>query len=284
MEVSRVCTCVWATHQHIRPQTDFDVCTTCGAADWCEHDASDDDGENAPKHTSSVRASTIDDDCEIVADAAIRAGEEVFNTYGARLRNAQLLARYGFMLDGNEHDVVSWDLAELCTGLAAPQSGTLATTYAVVLERWPRAACWEESEMVFDARDVDRVGRGKGSAEFVIDADGRPSHDLWVWAGCIELVHQGYETKQIIELLPAVAELQVRLEEQMGGTDEDGGDAGDASLEKPEMAKWLLGVCRILVECVGRRQTWVGRGKGVEEIGTMIDVSIGPHICDAYTS
>lgn len=38
---------------------------------------------------------------------------EVFNTYGERLTNAQLLARYGFLLDGNEHDLLDWSVREM---------------------------------------------------------------------------------------------------------------------------------------------------------------------------
>jgi hypothetical protein len=37
----------------------------------------------------------------------------VFNTYGETLTNAQLLARYGFVLDSNDNDVIAWDLEEL---------------------------------------------------------------------------------------------------------------------------------------------------------------------------
>lgn len=44
---------------------------------------------------------------------------EIFNTYGERLTNAQLLMRYGFLLDGNEHDVLDWSVDEMC-GLAPP--------------------------------------------------------------------------------------------------------------------------------------------------------------------
>ena len=42
----------------------------------------------------------------MVVNAAIMPGEEVFNTYGAKLTNAELLVRYGFILDANDNDKI----------------------------------------------------------------------------------------------------------------------------------------------------------------------------------
>jgi hypothetical protein len=67
----------------------------------------------------------------MVSNAPVGAGEEVFNTYGDGLSNAQLLVRYGFALDGNEHDAVrfEWgtDLRRGSTPLNG-ESGGMGTT------------------------------------------------------------------------------------------------------------------------------------------------------------
>ena len=55
----------------------------------------------------------------MVTNDSVPPFTEIFNTYGERLTNAQLLVRYGFLLDGNEHDVLDWSVDEMC-GLVPP--------------------------------------------------------------------------------------------------------------------------------------------------------------------
>ena len=50
----------------------------------------------------------------MVTIASVPPFTEVFNTYGERLTNAQLLGRYGFLLDGNEYDALDWSTREMC--------------------------------------------------------------------------------------------------------------------------------------------------------------------------
>ena len=56
----------------------------------------------------------------MVSNAYISPYAEIFNTYGEDLSNAQLLARYGFALaEGNDGDVVSWEVGEAVEGIKA---------------------------------------------------------------------------------------------------------------------------------------------------------------------
>ena len=48
------------------------------------------------------------DTVDMVTVCSVPPGVEVFNTYGATLGNAALLARYGFVLDGGETDTVTF--------------------------------------------------------------------------------------------------------------------------------------------------------------------------------
>lgn len=157
------------------------------------------------------------DACEMALVAPVRAGEEVFNTYGAGLSNAQLLARYGFMLDGNEHDVVSWDgpealwrrsgrapaLGRRAAEAARPDTNipieepavfTLSAStrarvvelYAQIIVKWPADARWNGSEMVFNPTPgTGRDGRDGAQPILAVNADGRVSHGLWVLAALV---------------------------------------------------------------------------------------------------
>ncbi|KAG8761510.1 hypothetical protein FRC14_002697 [Serendipita sp. 396] len=58
---------------------------------------------------------------DMVANRSIEAGEEVYNTYDSRgISNVELLCRYGFMLEGNSKDVISFeedDVRTVCESL-----------------------------------------------------------------------------------------------------------------------------------------------------------------------
>jgi hypothetical protein len=109
------------------------VCVICGSVDECSHDeesSNNGDGPSAEDHGAisplagdqdkrgdAGRRRGEDGAYEMVTNAVILPGTEVFNTYGNSLSNAQLLARYGFMLpEGNEgNDGVRWRIADLRT-------------------------------------------------------------------------------------------------------------------------------------------------------------------------
>jgi SET domain-containing protein 6 len=58
-------------------------------------------------------AADAENTCEMVVNAAITPGSEIFNTYGSKLTNAELLVRYGFMLGANDNDVLTWTTEEI---------------------------------------------------------------------------------------------------------------------------------------------------------------------------
>lgn len=115
------------------------MCVICGSFDECSHD--DEDG-------SPSRSFSSENTCEIVSNAPIFAGEQVFNTYGENLTNAQLLVQYGFIIDGNENDCVSWEVEELPWEVSSEIGGQLGVDSdgkvsrdlwdycAAVAERW----------------------------------------------------------------------------------------------------------------------------------------------------
>jgi len=100
------------------------VCPVCGSLFECPHD-DEAVGEklsqrNMPEFEmhrkeiqSSVKEHHADDTCDMVANALISPFSEIYNTYGEDLTNAQLLVRYGFLLDHNENDIISWNKSDL---------------------------------------------------------------------------------------------------------------------------------------------------------------------------
>ncbi|KAG8877300.1 hypothetical protein FRB98_006774 [Tulasnella sp. 332] len=106
----------------IHLETDYDVCSTCGSLDVCEHDEEEPiEGSNQgqkgtlkPRTSQAQHRFTDDSDmCEMVTNAPIKFGDEVFNCYDSGLPNAQLLCHYGFLLEGNSNDLVTWSLDEI---------------------------------------------------------------------------------------------------------------------------------------------------------------------------
>ncbi|KPV78043.1 uncharacterized protein RHOBADRAFT_40589 [Rhodotorula graminis WP1] len=97
---------------HVHLASDAWVCPECGTLGVCAHD-DEDEGERErdlalePLRTEPARdeANTVD----MVSERDIEAGDEVFNMYGSAFSNAHLVAAYGFLLEGNEHDVVSFE-------------------------------------------------------------------------------------------------------------------------------------------------------------------------------
>ncbi|KAL0580042.1 hypothetical protein V5O48_001977 [Marasmius crinis-equi] len=94
----------------------FDVCPDCGSLRQCIHDR-----ENERNEFEPTSLSTEEDEEELYYTMATttyipmgiggtRTRTEIFNTYGSHLSNAQLLNQYGFILDANEADFISFDV------------------------------------------------------------------------------------------------------------------------------------------------------------------------------
>jgi hypothetical protein len=96
----------------------------------------------------------------------LHPASEVFNTYGARLTNAELLVRYGFVLDANDNDILTWTTEEIWdaagSALADPRPGCWEgdTGYGAcmeILRDWQYDAGWADSELVIDTESKMRI-------------------------------------------------------------------------------------------------------------------------------
>lgn len=151
-------------------QSDYDVCMECGSVSECIHDTppaspvEPPDSIPGPSHSISESVDKI----EMVSVRPVIVGEEVFNTYGSRLSNAQLLARYGFILEGNEWDTVSWTREELAFDVESEESR--ADSMVEIEEEVPE-------ELVFSSVSTQSDGR-----VLCVNSDAQISVALLRWA------------------------------------------------------------------------------------------------------
>lgn len=82
-------------------ESELIVCSVCGKLFECPHD-------NFDNKNNVFEGDEYEDSVEIVSKSFIPKGEELFNTYG-NLSNKQLALRYGFILDANPYDIITFD-------------------------------------------------------------------------------------------------------------------------------------------------------------------------------
>ncbi|EIW79184.1 hypothetical protein CONPUDRAFT_145299 [Coniophora puteana RWD-64-598 SS2] len=135
-------------------ESDYDVCVECGSLVECQHDREEHINEPSrelsgsadraayPPFRMEITSSEAEDVMEMHSVLPIPPNSEVFNTYGS-LPNATLLARYGFVLDGNDLDVVNVNTCDSSGGSLLSNKDLIARLLAaacdldvnVVLER-----------------------------------------------------------------------------------------------------------------------------------------------------
>ena len=212
-------------------QSDFDVCTSCGSLSECPHDVDgrEDISASAP---GADTAEPENDTCEMVVNAAVAPGEEVFNTYGAKLTNAELLVRYGFMLDANDNDILTWTTEEVwdAAGSAlsdlSPRRWDDDAGYATcmeILRDWQYDAGWGESELVIDTESDEN------SNPLYMTADGMLSNKLWLAIALAGLRGQSttIEAAQTRQLMTRMARTQIQMEQGQTRVRNEGSDEED---------------------------------------------------------
>ncbi|KAG7448678.1 SET domain-containing protein [Guyanagaster necrorhizus] len=160
---------------HVHLESEYDVCPECGSLKECPHD---DEPSLAPEN--------LEDHFEMVSNTLIPSHGEVFNTYGETLSNAQLLLRYGFILDVNDNDQVIWGIDELLED--APEHITDAwRSIDIPTETWQDR---------FSGSELVRHHSGK--PVFCVDCDGRVSHHVWLFYALLACVHLRYDYSLVV--------------------------------------------------------------------------------------
>lgn len=161
------------------------------------------------------------DTCEMVSKLAISSEEEVFNTYGAELTNAQLLCYYGFILEGNANNVVTWTARELVNEYSAKPDGALML-WTELLDGWPMASEWDESHLVYNSSihkgtEEDEVPISKERLFELLDlnADGQISHALWLLLFTLTLRDVNVGLDGAIRAARQACQMQSQIEEML---------------------------------------------------------------------
>ncbi|KAJ6508242.1 hypothetical protein C8R45DRAFT_437371 [Mycena sanguinolenta] len=265
---------------HVHLESDFDVCPECGSLQRCVHDAT---LEHIPRSTKSD--ADADDFYEMVANLAIPPNSEVFNTYGETLSNAELLVQYGFILDGNDNDHLTWTFDELAQfsenhfsasswnwdsiGGRAHFENHLCSISSLL---WNRIS---ESELV----TLDRT------RTFCLNGDARISHSLWLYfALLVVCLENGRGTREptnnlaFVGFLEEILECQTALEQRIASEE----DMSELVLVPPqplddeqrraspygiilELAQLLASLCRARSARTGRA------GVEMTELGEILD-------------
>lgn len=209
---------------------------------------------------------------EMVSHAPILPRCQVFNTYGDKLTNVQLLVRYGFALDSNENDCITWDWGDLCAFAAtALDNGGQDTSgssgrrrrsvedvmqlYAQAINLWPsESSGWAETNLVYNPEPatalsaVTNKNNRSGSPEryagrahsigaiLCLNGDGRISHHLWLY--CALLGHQHVidatvcGVEESVGVLREVAGLLIQYEKEAFLEDYSDNDDSDNGAEQ----------------------------------------------------
>ncbi|KAI0080163.1 SET domain-containing protein [Panus rudis PR-1116 ss-1] len=285
-----------AQENDVHLESDYDVCVICGSNTPCPHDetsmVANDDGR---REGESI------DTCDMVTNRPVAAGGEVFNTYGERLTNAQLLVRYGFALEGNENDMVSWQMDDLPPAPWMEREAFRTNVYEPILRAWPRDLRWVESERVYNPPRAYTVVRIEDRREsptrrwprrhlrpaLDVNGDAKLSHPLWVYCAlCATVRVRGpmEDVDELLRFLGQLAEMVHSLEGEAAGSEGEDGDAGeeegvghhrvgDADSDEPRME--VLDELVRTVEVVCREREKQLRGGRIGRLGEMLD-NLGP--------
>ena len=213
----------------------------------------------------------------MVSNTCIPPLTEIFNTYGEDLTNAQLLSQYGFILDMNDNDRVSWTAAEVLRILIPDRcdDSELKEFLTDLREALPLIpldhALFEHSQLVrFNPLTID---------EFCVNSEGKISHHLWIlllFLACRAMrscVDFGISSRRLLDL-------QLDLESMVLADDDDDDQTGTLPRTLPEgFDPELLGLLlhmssSIATLCSERKHTSGKAESSTLDLFELLDVSL----------
>jgi SET domain-containing protein 6 len=273
-------------------QTEFSVCPECGSLYECPHDQELHSHRTQKSPSPSFRAETsrlprpekdLDQYYEMVSNAQIQPHAEVFNTYGETLTNAQLLTQYGFVLDVNENDCVTWDPYGVYKSLKTRTNGFdyefryITSIWNDVLQRAVQDRMFETAE----SQLVHFYPEG-ASDNLFLDGDGRISHQLWVFLA-LPLCLRGKQNGDLFSVFGALDDLLAyqRVLESWSETRSDEAGGSQAPICKGNSAttvSHMVELAHSVMDLCLSRKDQVGR-EGINlathsDLGDMLDVSL----------
>lgn len=268
---------------HCISQSDYNVCAECGSLYECAHDR-DDRALQKMEPPVHFAAGTEKHDLfyEIVSNTEIPPHTEIFNTYGEDLSNAQLLTQYGFVLDVNDNDRLSWDVDEVLAITAVlPGYPTHHPRNSVALELEDVVASLSADHGVFGDSQLIYHEASDGNV-FSLNADGAVSHQLWALVFKLCNLEGGLEThsSDTLKLLSAVLTLQIELENMDNEDDSTEGEnedknAGEPIHFEPYSLEVLHAMCHLVVRlCAARKANSGPEGLTEQQLFDILDTKV----------
>ncbi|EMD38232.1 hypothetical protein CERSUDRAFT_113385 [Gelatoporia subvermispora B] len=286
---------------HVHLESNYDVCPICGSLSECPHDTEeksdihmDEDGRRYAYPSIGVQGNDV---CEMVVNRIIPPHMEIFNTYGSRLGNAALLARYGFSLEGNDNDMISFDLSSNnYQGSALSRSCFQQLLYALA-QAWNRGTpsmITEESSLVFQP-DLDATEEQEDVASplpfrslLYINSDAQISVHLWLFAALRRILADRHlaniyldrptdgnaswkDSQDAARLLAQAMQLQIQVEQLLAADDEDR-DIEEVTVSK-QLTYFLSGVAREVCLLCSQKAQSIGKSSNlsIAELGDLLD-------------
>lgn len=204
----------------------------------------------------------------MVSNAEILPHEEVFNTYGENLSNAQLLVQYGFILDPNDNDTVNFDVNDIVRGPPLSKE-TWEIPRLDHTELSSHADLFTTSSLVFAHYPSDSETR------FYINSDGKISHHLWIFLIkllCRNAPLAGPSVDLRGDRLREIITAQMNLEDTLQDDRSNYGSDGPDALRSP-LVPVLLEVARTVIRLCEMRKDATGYpGFANEDLGQIMDV------------
>ncbi|CAE6401786.1 unnamed protein product [Rhizoctonia solani] len=230
-------------------ETDFDVCPVCGSLEACPHDEDDQESSNLTDGKTD-----LENTCDMVMNAPISAGDEIFNSYDTNMSNSTLLARYGFILEGNEHDYVSWDATRLPSSVQGCTRAHLEELAGIWTEE-----LLNDSSLVYDHRNTPGTSvhtdstwhaRSPTNPHYRINSDGLVSVDLWTGVAMCSVKAAGGQHLGSISKssLKELARAQVAVENNEDTNIASTGDLSTIWLQLRIIANLVQDLCRSRLE------------------------------------
>ncbi|KAG6885039.1 hypothetical protein C0993_006366 [Termitomyces sp. T159_Od127] len=245
--------------------TEFNVCSQCGSLRECPHDA-DEAIDQSMCYTGKIHSmhsnalQEHDSYYEMVSNVEIMPGEEIYNTYGSDLTNAQLLTRYGFTLDVNDNDYIHWDLNEVllfCIDL----SGALHSDLSLIEAQWVAVVHSIGRNGIYTRLSESSLiyfHQGNENSVFSLDSDGRVSHNLWALLA-LPLCMRRSRSSAEEQISLAAADLEGLLEYQLTI---EGANTIENIHQQPESSErdaMLAAVARSIINLCSARKSQLGK-------------------------
>lgn len=199
----------------------------------------------------------------MVSNIPIPPHSEVFNTYGDILTNAQLLTRYGFTLDANENDNLTWTIDEVSQNCKQPGELLRMINDDFIVNQLREIS--SQSQLIYNTPPGLFLG---------INGDGRVSDKLWILLGLLS--SDCGPSAGPTALLRRLIDLQLLVESQTEFSDDsDSENKQSVPLgADPALLDMLLKMAYSIISLCGARKRNGGvPGSEYQNLGDVLDVS-----------